>query len=106
MWRDLANAQLLMSEAPETASLRLRFRVAASAFFGLYDDEMGEVIVNRRLSDREQRAITIAHELGHAMGLEHVDRETRRSVMNPANLDVLPTEEDRAALAALWGPCE
>ena len=81
------------------------FDDAAAFFHGLYDDENGVVYINRTLSDDSQRAITVAHELGHAFGLWHVDRSARSSVMNPNNLAVEPNDGDAAELVALWGPC-
>ncbi|HLU68090.1 MAG TPA: hypothetical protein VKZ63_17520 [Kofleriaceae bacterium] len=81
------------------------FEEAADPFHGLYDDEHGVVYVNRRIEDDHARSVTIAHELGHAFGLWHVDRARRISVMNPSNLEVEPTSGDAAELAELWGPC-
>ena len=81
------------------------FDDAAEIFHGLYDDEHGVVYINRALRDDHQRSVTVAHELGHAFGLLHVDPDTRISVMNPANLVVEPNEGDAAELALLWGSC-
>jgi len=81
------------------------FEDAAEIFHGLYDDEHGVVYINRALSDDHQRAVTVAHELGHAFGLLHVDPDTRVSVMNPANLFVEPNDGDGGELVALWGSC-
>ena len=50
-------------------------------------------------------AITIAHEIGHSFGLVHIPTDVRPSLMNPANLTVLPTAADVATLAGLWGRC-
>lgn len=105
MWNAAARTQLLLDGDPAADRLVVTFREAAPAFFGLYDDEAREVIVNRKIGDPHARAVTITHELGHAMGLEHVDRDARVSLMNPANLDLGPTAEDLTALEALWGRC-
>ena len=78
---------------------------AAEFFHGLYDDEHGVVYINRALSDDHQRTVTVAHELGHAFGLLHIDRDARVSVMNPNNLSVEPNDGDAAELVALWGSC-
>ena len=47
--------------------------------------------------------MTIAHEIGHAFGLWHVKPSVRRSVMNPGNTTVTPTERDVDSVRALWG---
>ncbi len=88
-----------------TQRIEIVFQDAAAAFHGFYDDSIGVVFVNRGLTDDHQRAVTVAHELGHAFGLLHVASDERDSVMNPANLVVEPNDEDAAALATLWGTC-
>jgi hypothetical protein len=87
-----------------TVPIELRFEDAAPAFHGLYDDERGVIFINRGITHPEPLAIVIAHELGHAFGLPHVEK-SRRSLMNPGNLTIAPTDEDRAAVEALWGTC-
>lgn len=82
----------------------VRFDRAAPQFFGIYRDERGDVVINRSLHDPDERAIAIAHELGHAFGLEHV--EGRRSVMTSGNLEVEPNEADADALSRAWPDCE
>jgi Zn-dependent peptidase ImmA (M78 family) len=82
------------------------FEEASPAVHGYYDDETAVIYVNSVLdADPEARAVTIAHELGHAFGLYHVERGERVSVMNPANLRVPPTEDDQHAVELLWGRC-
>jgi hypothetical protein len=83
----------------------LRFERAAGNIFGLYDDATAVIYVNLVLTDERQRAVTIAHELGHAFGLEHVSSDARASVMNPGNLTIVPDEADAATLRTLWGSC-
>jgi predicted Zn-dependent protease len=63
------------------------------------------VLVNRAITDRAELAIVVAHELGHAFGLVHIDVATRASLMNPGNLTTPPTDADQRALEALWGAC-
>jgi hypothetical protein len=87
------------------APLEVRFDDAPAASHGYYDDEAGIVYVNTALDD-PARQVVIAHELGHAFGLWHVEPEVRTSVMNPGNLSVTPTAADRGEVAALWGGCD
>jgi hypothetical protein len=88
------------------ATIDVLFEAANPAMHGYYDDEAGVIYVNTALdADPAARAIVIAHELGHAFGLPHVDAAERASLMNPHNLSIGPTDEDAAALVALWGSC-
>lgn len=103
LWRD-RGAPGLGLRAGET--LEVRFEAAAAAFFGLYDDEQGLIYINSDFLSAEQLPIVIAHEVGHAFGLEHVSADERVSVMNPGNLKTPPNAEDQAAIAALWGTCQ
>ena len=105
MWQDYG-VDITLDERPDARKLPVKFEPAALAFYGLYEDEVGEVLINRRLDDRRERAITIAHELGHAFGLWHVDRGDRVSVMNTHNLDVEPNVGDMEALEATWRGCQ
>ena len=89
--------------AVDGAPLEIRFEDAAPAFHGFYDDERGLVLVNQRITEPRALAIVIAHELGHAFGLPHID--DRASLMNRGNLSIAPTDEDRAEVTARWGLC-
>lgn len=80
----------------EPADIRVELTTGAPAFYGLYDGTT--VYINTTITDAHQRAVTIAHELGHALGLVHVPASERASVMNPGNLIVEPTAADAAAL--------
>jgi hypothetical protein len=105
MWNAQGAAQLARAGTGHTADVTLRFQRAAGNIFGLYDDAAAVIYVNLVLTDEEQRAVTIAHELGHAFGLEHVPSTARASVMNPGNLVHVPDPADAATLRTLWGSC-
>jgi hypothetical protein len=104
MWRAQGLGGLERASSQDV-DLTLRFQTAAGNFHGLYDGANATIYINQALDDRHARAVTIAHELGHAYGLLHVDADERRSVMNRANLTVEPTAADEQAIAALWGRC-
>jgi hypothetical protein len=108
MWNRLGFDHIARGEGTAlagTQQIPIVFDDAAAFFHGLYDDENGVVYINRTLSGDPERAITVAHELGHSFGLWHVDRGARSSVMNPNNLAVEPNDGDAAELVALWGAC-
>lgn len=108
LWRDrgVSTVRVVEGAAAAEAAIQLRFEVAGRPFYGLYDDEASVVYVNSTIEDLRPLSIVIAHELGHAFGLEHIDAARRRSLMNPGNLVTPPTEEDRTELEALWGRCD
>ncbi|MEO8842000.1 MAG: DUF6782 family putative metallopeptidase [Kofleriaceae bacterium] len=86
------------------AAVTIMFERAAPSAFGYYDDTDSTIHIDDALADPAS-SIVIAHELGHAFGLMHVPAATRLSVMNPGNLDVAPTGEDRRTVATLWTDC-
>jgi hypothetical protein len=114
LWNRAAHSRLSMivtgngggpeSKAALTPTVPINFQTAAAPSHGFYDPERGQVFINTDLTD-SQRAITIAHEVGHSFGLVHVADDDRLSVMNAGNLDTAPTTEDVEALALLWGRC-
>lgn len=99
---ELWNAQGLtqLKASGEGTAVPLTFQRAAGFFHGFYDPKTGEVFVNETLTDPHEIAVVVAHELGHAMGLPHVEQNERTSVMNPGNLEVTPTSADNALLSA------
>lgn len=105
MWNATGATRLTRQGRPEDQHVPVSFESAAPAFYGVYQDEIGDVIINRELRDRHARAVTIAHELGHALGLHHAVDDAGPSVMEAGNLDTPPTAGDARALGALWGPC-
>jgi hypothetical protein len=102
LWSAAGVTTLSMGDAPQVT---IEYKAGASIEYGFYDDTTATVYVNTEVTDAALRAIVVAHELGHALGLVHVPAATRLSVMNPGNLTVAPTADDVAALAAIWGSC-
>ncbi len=96
--RELWNARgfTKLSAGGDGEPIALSFEKAASFFHGFYDPTTGEVLINSTLDEPGELAVVVAHELGHAMGLPHI--ENRASVMNPGNLSVSPTPEDNEQL--------
>jgi hypothetical protein len=107
LWNERGGFRLLRSAGggEEGQPLVVHFRDSLGALRGYYDDEVGEVAIYRGLKSRA-RTITIAHEIGHALGLWHVERSEQRSVMNPGNTTIEPTHRDIADVRELWGECE
>jgi len=99
----MANDPTALPNPAAPSPIAIHFESAATAIRGLYDDENGVIYVNAEIADLRVLRIVIAHELGHAFGLEHVD--DRPSLMNRGNISVEPTPDDEAALRALWGAC-
>jgi hypothetical protein len=104
MWARQGFDRLVRGDGESTTqAIEIVFEEASEVFHGLYDDEHGVVYINRTLADDHERTVTVAHELGHAFGLWHI--EDRSSVMLPGNLDIEPNAGDADALRGLWGPC-
>jgi hypothetical protein len=107
LWNASASSDLLSTSSGGGGAgptLPIHFQVAAAPFNGLYDASSGQIYINDDLAG-EELEITIAHEIGHSFGLVHIPTNVRPSLMNPANLTVLPTAADVATLAGLWGRC-
>lgn len=89
----------------EPGNVRVEFRSAALALYGFYEDATGTIYINTGFTDETQRAIILAHELGHAFALDHIAARVRASVMNPGNVTRAPDDADRATLFSKWGEC-
>lgn len=105
MWNREVGSQLHASpeETGSVYTIPVHFEPAAGNFYGIYEPSTGEIFVNSKLSSDESRRITLAHELGHAFGLQHVSEDL--SLMNSGNLRTQITARDVASLASLWGAC-
>ncbi|MDP2342009.1 MAG: hypothetical protein Q8O67_13710 [Deltaproteobacteria bacterium] len=109
MWNRKAGALLSLATGADDAAdvplIPVVFQKAAAAFHGLYDDEAGVVYINDGIDDDHPRSVTVAHELGHAFGLLHVNKDDDKSVMNDGNLQTEPNDFDVDTLASIWGRC-
>lgn len=105
MWNKLGLTHATREKVPGAQRLPVRFEKSMAMFRGVYLDETGELVVNRGLTEPHQRAVVIAHELGHAYGLWHVSQKIRKSVMNSGNLTIEPLPADNDELRANWPSC-
>jgi hypothetical protein len=105
LWNEIAGTQLTRDPSVDAPRLIIRFEESAPMFYGIYLDETGDIVVNKTLDQHYERMITVAHEIGHALGLWHVNRGERVSVMNPSNVKTPPMLSDAQELEATWGTC-
>lgn len=101
LWREAGMNALSATEVDGGTEVPVQFKEAPALFRGIYEPSSGVVLINRGL-EGEERDVTLAHEVGHALGLPHLALTVRRSVMNPGNLTVHPAPEDQAELQRLW----
>jgi len=105
LWNGIGVGNLTLTDSPGATTIPLSFKTALYAFHGVYEPEIGDVLINQALTDPHQIAVVAAHELGHAMGLVHVPTSTRTSVMNPDNLQASPTLADLETVSSQWQHC-
>ncbi len=101
LWSKVDVKSLTLESAPGRQHVRIYFKDALSIFHGIYEPSNGEVRINNSMTNRALD-ITVAHELGHAIGLPHVALSERNSVMNPSNETTPPTGDDAKQLRERW----
>jgi hypothetical protein len=106
-WAARLPAQLALQDGGKPADdvLPIVFE-HGSGMRGAYWDAEGWISINSDELRAAEYPFAIAHEMGHAFGLPHVDASERVSVMNVGNTTIAPTEADAAAVAALWASCQ
>ena len=105
-WDAVLPTDVEVTGAPGPAgALQIRFDSGDTFYRALYFDAIGVIRVSREKLDSEDLPLAIAHELGHAFGLFHVDPDERESVMNVGNVEIPPTELDAGEVRALWSSC-
>lgn len=104
LWNEVADIEATTSGAQGARSLPVHFEDEVW-YYGRFDDARGRLEVATWIEDADTMAIVLAHEIGHAYNLYHVDPDERASVMNAGNLDTPPTEGDGEELTGLWGEC-
>jgi predicted Zn-dependent protease len=104
-WSQVIPARIDVDAAAGDGALTVSFESGDTPFRAMYFDHWGEIMVSRDKLAPGDYALALAHELGHAFGLQHVDQSERPSVMNVGNLSISPTEEDGLAVTALWQSC-
>lgn len=105
-WNDIVPTQVTVRQGElDEAALAVYFESGDAFFRALYLDESGEILIGRDKLAPEHLAIALAHEIGHAFGLAHVEKEERLSVMNSGNLEIWPGEIEAEDLRALWPSC-
>lgn len=89
----------------DSPALPVFFESGDTFYRAVYWDSIGEISISREKLAAADWPLALAHEMGHAFGLLHIDAEERASVMNVGNLEVVPNEQDAAAIRALWPAC-
>jgi predicted Zn-dependent protease len=96
LWSAAGVTTLSVGDGPQ---LTVEFKSAAAVVYGYYDDTTATVYVNTEVTDAGQRAIVLAHELGHALGLDHVDDAAAIMYRLNQSSNEVPTAADMQDLA-------
>jgi hypothetical protein len=104
MWNQVAEVGLSLEPIQGARTMPILL-TGTEVYYGRFDDQAGAIWVADKLTDQRVRAVVLAHELGHAFSLYHIDPSERVSVMNEGNRHVAPDSGDREALARVWGDC-
>lgn len=105
-WAGVVPARITIGSGTRaTDVLPVRFEPGDTFYRAIYWDAFGEIAISRDRLAPDDYGIALAHEMGHAFGLHHVEPSERISVMNVGNLEQGPTSEDAARIAQLWASC-
>ncbi len=107
LWTAVIPTRITVGTGPQAPDvLPVRFVTGEGMLRATYWDSAGVIEIGRDRLDPATYGIALAHELGHAFGLFHVDAGDRASVMNVGNLVVPPGATEAAELRALWPACD
>jgi hypothetical protein len=104
-WNEVLPTRLELSSGSSEDALPILFDSGDTYYRALYWDKRGEIWIGRDKLSADDLALAIAHEMGHAFGLQHVDAEDRPSVMNVGNLEFSPSVADADAVRDVWDSC-
>lgn len=104
LWKDVADVRVGLSGPADARRLPIEL-VETEWYMGHFDDQAGKIEIATRVTDPAAFAVVLAHELGHAFGLYHVEPDERVSVMNTGNVSTPPLEGDIEVLEHMWGSC-
>lgn len=105
-WADVVPVRFTIGSGAQAADvLPIRFEPGDTFYRAIYWDGLGQIAISRDRLAPEDYGIALAHEMGHAFGLHHIELADRVSVMNVGNLEHSPTAADAALIEARWDAC-